>query len=162
MSQQSLFITTPLPVSTMQPPSLISLSYRAAAEKVAMWEIRHRFKTEVFVSSRPKEDKWHLTTNEFWYWDRIIESGKSYMVGDMPTQEYLRKFSSPLSKWQKLAYVWAIENPDSILDVETSSHEWQVYTRGEYVEFSLPHQDKGGERNYVTRNGKTKVLVNED
>jgi len=56
--------------------------------------------------------------------------------------------------------LWQI--PTKILYVETRTHYWRVYLRGEYVEFALPHQDHGGEKHYVTKDGKTKVLVNVD
>jgi len=163
MHQQNIFCTVPDPQVEPRiiPPTPITLPYRAVGDKVTPWEIRCIFQTEVFISARIKDHR-YLEQDEFWFWKRIIESGKSYMVGDIPTSKYLRDYSSSLSKWQKAAYMWAIENSNEILVVETKTHHWRVYQRGEYVEFALPHQEHGGERNYVTRNGKTKVLVNVD
>lgn len=135
-----------------------------------MWErtvittdVRVAFRTDVLVAPTAKTSEWHLKPGEYGFWNKIIECGRSYMVGTgTPMKEYLSSHSSPLSKWQKLAYDWAIQNPGLILEVETKTHDWQVYLRGEYVEFALPHQDRGGERHYVTRDGKNKVLVNVD
>ena len=36
----------------------------------------------------------------------------------------------------------------------------QIATRGEYVEFGLPHHCHSGEKYWVSRNGKTRVLIN--
>ncbi len=144
------------------PPQPVTVKYEELYKGgVTEFDIHCRL-IRSFVSSKAKEETWYLEQNEYWFWSRIIEAGKSYMVGDIPTSQYLRRYSSPLSDWQQLAYKWALANPDMILFVETVTHHWRVYLRGEYVEFALPHQDHGGERHYVTRDGKTKVLVNED
>lgn len=156
--QQSLF--TEAPKITL-PASLALDTDRFHPNGMTEHEIRCCF-VDAHVSSKEKTEPWYLDQNEFWFWDRLMESGKSYMVGDMPMAQYLKKYSSPLSDWQKRAYKWALDNPGKILIVETKTHEWRVYSRGEYVEFALPYHEKGGERNYATRNGKTKVLVNED
>lgn len=131
---------------------------------ISEWDIQREFRDcwRVNVSSQPKTACF-LKEDEYWFWDRSVEAGQSYLVGNsITTQQYLKKYSSPLSGWQKLAYMWALENPDKILIVENRTHYWRIYLRGEYVEFALPRQDRGGERNYITRNGKTKLLVNED
>lgn len=121
------------------------------------------FRSQVYICFTAKTSKWHLEPGEYGFWNKIIECGRSYMVGNgTPMKEYLSSHSSPLSKWQQLAYDWALQNPGSILEVETKTHHWQIYLRGEYVEFALPHQDHGGEKHYVTKNGKSKVLVNVD
>lgn len=121
------------------------------------------FRTQVFVSFKAKTSEWHLKPGEYGFWSKIIECGRSYMVGTgTPMKEYLRSHSSPLSKWQKAAFDWVLQNPTSILEVNTKTHHWQVYLRGEYVEFALPHQDHGGEKHYVTKDGKSKVLINVD
>jgi hypothetical protein len=39
---------------------------------------------------------------------------------------------------------------------------YHIAKRGEYVEFGLPHHCHGGEKYWVSRNGKTKVLINVD
>lgn len=76
--------------------------------------------------------------------------------------QFLKRYSSPLSNWQRMAYDFAIQNPMLVLHVETDRYEWNVYLRGEYVEFRLPYHDKGGEKSYVTRTGRTKVQVDDD
>lgn len=121
------------------------------------------FRIQVLIAHKAKTSEWHLKPGEYGFWDKIIECGRSYMVGTgTPMKEYLSSHSSSLSRWQKLAYDWALQNPGSILEVETKTHDWQVYLRGEYVEFALPHQERGGEKHYVTRDGQKKVLVNVD
>lgn len=75
---------------------------------------------------------------------------------------FLKRYSLPLSSWQRMAYDFAIQNPMLVLHVETDRYEWNVYLRGEYVEFRLPYHDKGGEKSYVTRTGRTKVQVDDD
>jgi hypothetical protein len=168
MLQESLFSASREPaisiqpcVSQIRPPSPLANPYRAAGDKVNTFEIRSYIRNG-HVSSSPKTE-WYRKQTEYWFWDRMIEAGKSYMVGDNITMsKYLKSHSSPLCDWQKMAYQWAIENPDQILHVENGTHEWRVFLHGEYVEFELPYHEKGGERNYVTRSGKTKVLVNVD
>lgn len=76
--------------------------------------------------------------------------------------QFLKRYSSPLSLWQRMAYDFAIQNRNSVLHVESNRHEWSVYFRGEYVEFRLPYHEKGGEKSYITRTGKTKVQVDDD
>jgi hypothetical protein len=76
--------------------------------------------------------------------------------------QFLKRYSSSLSNWQRMAYDFAIQNPMLVLHVETDRYEWNVYLRGEYVEFRLPYHDKGGEKSYVTRTGRTKVQVDDD
>jgi len=39
---------------------------------------------------------------------------------------------------------------------------YHIAKRGEYVEFGLPHHCHGGEKYRVSRNGKTRVLINVD
>jgi coproporphyrinogen III oxidase len=41
-------------------------------------------------------------------------------------------------------------------------YDWAIYRRGKYVNFSLPHQDAGGERDYISRDGRKRVLINID
>lgn len=159
MGQIALFDTTPTQITLPLP---LTLKFeRLYGNGVTEYDI-HCNLAGSWVSSKQKDHPWYLDQNEFWFWSRIIESGKSYMVGDIPTSQYLRRYSSSLNDWQQLAYKWALANPDKILFAETKTHHWRVYLRGEYVEFALPHQDHGGERHYVTKDGKTKVLVNVD
>lgn len=121
------------------------------------------FRSQVLIAHTEKTSEWHLKPGVYGFWDKIMECGRSYMVGTGTSmKEYLISHSSPLSEWQKLAYTWVIQNPSRILEVETKTHDWSIYLRGEFVEFALPHQERGGEKHYVCRDGRTKVLVNVD
>ena len=136
-----------------------------SAYQVMIRDIRSRFSSSVYVNiwATDKKGRWYLDPGEFAYWSRTIEAGKSYLVGDSWSMcRFLKSYSSPLSRWQRMAYDFAIQNPKIVLHVETYRHEWRVYLRGEYVEFRLPSQEKGGEKSYVTRTGKTKVQVDDD
>jgi hypothetical protein len=79
-------------------------------------------------------------------------------------KEYLRRHTSSMSEWQKLAYDWCLANPDSqiVLKSTKPNIEYHVYKRDEYVEIALPRQDAGGEKHWISRDGKRKVLVNAD
>ncbi len=103
--------------------------------------------------------------DEFTVWDKALEGGRDYLVGDkVPMEQFIRDHRSPLTAWQKLAFDWVTANPDKILTLnkENPPMAWTISRRGEYVDFALPHQDAGGEKNYISRDCRTKVQVNED
>lgn len=60
--------------------------------------------------------------------------------------------------------VTTIANPSRMLVLtSTTSHLiYHICKRGEYVEIGLPHHSHGGEKYWVSRTGKTKVLINVD
>lgn len=84
------------------------------------------------------------------------------MGNETPMPIFLRSYTTSMEAWQKKAFAFACENQDKILHIHTKTRHWQVFKQGEYVEFSLPHQDFGGEKSYISIDGKTKVLVNVD
>jgi hypothetical protein len=132
------------------------------AQEIRKSAMGKSWKSFVFVSVY---DNYYLDIDDKYNkWDKAIESGKSYLVGDsQDTKTFLHKHTSYLNGWQKLAYQWAIENPGNKLVINNNNRfEWEVYVRGEYVTFGLPHQDMGGERHYICKNGKSKVLINVD
>lgn len=136
-----------------------------SAYQVMTRDIRGQFSSSIYVNiwATDQKGRWYLDPGEFAYWSRSIEAGKSYLVGDTwSMSQFLKRYSSPLSRWQRMAYDFAIQNPKIVLHVETFRHEWRVYLRGEYVEFRLPFHDKGGEKSYITRTGRTKVQVDDD
>jgi hypothetical protein len=55
-------------------------------------------------------------------------------------------------------------NPSRMLVLSSTKPRfiYHIGKRGEYVEFGLPHHRHGGEKYWVSRNGKTKVLINVD
>lgn len=102
-------------------------------------------------------------SDQYGSWEKSLEGGRSYMVGtDVPMADYIKGHRSALNAWQKVAYEWAKANPLWRLMVTIGRNEWEVYVRGEYVTLALPHQDAGGEKHYITRDGKSKILVNVD
>lgn len=98
-------------------------------------------------------------------WFKALESGRSYLAGSSTQMtEFIRRHSSRLIGWQRLAYQWCVANPSEclILNSKKLGRIYEIKKRGEYVEIGLPHHTFGGERYWITRNGKTKVLVNVD
>jgi len=92
-----------------------------------------------------------------------LDMGRSYMVGrDTPMSAYIRSHRSPVTAWQKIAYAWALANPFYKLKITMPGRKWEVYAEGDYVMFALPYHDAGGERHYVSANGRSKVLINVD
>jgi hypothetical protein len=95
--------------------------------------------------------------------DAALEAGKRYMVGaDVPTDRFMRQSRSPLTAWQKKAFEWARQHPDLRMSVEANGRHWEINMRGDYVEFVLPYHDAGGERAYITQDGRSKFHINED
>ena len=100
---------------------------------------------------------------EYGDWNNALESGRSYLCGaSTPMTQFLKAHTSSLNWWQKMAYAWCMANPSKKLVLISKKLEWSIYKRGEYVEFGLPHQDKGGEKHWISQNGKSRVLVNVD
>jgi hypothetical protein len=98
-------------------------------------------------------------------WDMSVEAGRSYLVGtETPLKDFLRRYTSTMTPWQKLAFAWCTANPASrlILQSERPKLEYHICRRGEYVEIGLPHQDAGGEKHWISRDGLRKVLINVD
>lgn len=96
-------------------------------------------------------------------WDRNLALGKSYLMGSKtPDAVYLKRHRSPLSGWQKVAYHYALAHPDKTVFLENDANDWQVNACGDYVIFALPHHCRGGERHYVSRNGRSKICINID
>lgn len=95
-------------------------------------------------------------------WLKAVESGRSYMVGaSAPLARYVHTHSSSLTTWQSHAFQWCCANPSRCL-VFTSRVPRRIYEirkRGEYVEIVLPHYDAGGEKLWITRDGKRKLLI---
>lgn len=113
-------------------------------------------------------------TDDYRDWYASVEAGKSYLVGrSMNMAEYLKRYTSPIrEEWSKMAYLWARQNPGHSLFIDSSRKDvhgfsvggltWRIGERGDYVEFSLPCHDSGGEKAWISRDGKTRLLVNED
>lgn len=104
-------------------------------------------------------------SDRFNTWDAMIDSGRSYLVGGSVSMAvFLRDHTSNLSPWQTLTYEWCLAHPERKIILETQNRRlyYTIYKRGEFVEIGLPHHGAGGEKHWVTRDGKKKVLINVD
>jgi hypothetical protein len=98
-------------------------------------------------------------------WSKALECGRSYLVGnDVPMSKFVREHSSSLTTWQRQAFQWCLANPSSCLEFESKPLRriYEIKKRGEYVQIGLPHHDWGGERLWISRDGRRKVLINVD
>ena len=98
-------------------------------------------------------------------WNRALEAGRNYLVGrDVSLTEFARTHRSSLNDWQRLAYQWCLANPSQALVLRARNGRliYEIKKRGDYVEIGLPHHDHGGEKHWISRDGKTKVLINVD
>jgi hypothetical protein len=75
-----------------------------------------------------------------------------------------RSFSGSIGRRQRMAYEWCVANPSRMLVLSSTKPRliYHIAKRGEYVEFGLPDHCHGGEKYWVSRNGKTRVLINVD
>lgn len=104
-------------------------------------------------------------------WPAALAAGMSWFgYSEDEEKRYLKHCSAPMRYWMKVAYLWCRANPGKFLLVDGDNgrrggnrgYIWHIGLRGEYVEFSLPHQEHGGERAWICRTGKSMVLVNKD
>lgn len=96
-------------------------------------------------------------------WEGALDAGRSYLVGDsVPMAQFIRQHRSQLTAWQKIVYAWCVANPYWQVRLKTPGRDWEIYKEPEFVMFALPHHDAGGERHSISRDGKTKVLINVD
>ncbi len=96
-------------------------------------------------------------------WTDALECGRSYLVGEsVPMSRFMQTHRSRLVDWQKVAFAWCRANPSQMLIMEDGKQDWQIYARGDHVEFVLPYHDAGGERAYITKDGRSKILINVD
>lgn len=101
-------------------------------------------------------DKWSS-------WDAAIKVGiMNFATSEITVQEFVTKHRIAMKPWMKLAYQWAVAHEDSVLIVANDRYDWMVYERGDYVCFQLPHHDRGGEKEYVSKDGKSRVQISED
>lgn len=118
------------------------------------------------VQVRMQNPSFDRPSDQYNTWDACVTSGRDYLVGaQMDLKQFLRTHTSTLNEWQRAAYKLAWNYPHVQVMVNTGEYgprkyEWVVYRRGEYVDFSLPHQDAGGERDYISRDGRRRILIN--
>ena len=96
-------------------------------------------------------------------WEKALAAGQSYLCDSSITRAaFLRLYRRPLLDWMALAYTWARGNPDRVLTLKSRCFSWHVYQRGEYVSFKLPFHNSGGEKEYISRDGLSRIKVNDD
>lgn len=130
----------------------------------ALWSAVN--KTDYLLIITPKTDslKEFLADDEYGTWDACLDAGRSYLVGDkVPMKDFLKNHTSSITAaWMKLAVRLAMADNDVSIRVRNNRMDYKIYRRGEYVEIGLPHHDYGGERHWITRDCKRRVLVNVD
>ena len=115
------------------------------------------------ITSRPNE--YATMDDKYSSWDASLKAGRSYLVGnDVPMSDFIRAHISSLNEWQKAAFTWCLANPKLKLMLESGPlrRSYVIQARGEYIQIGLPHQDMGGERHWISQDGKKRVLVNVD
>ena len=96
-------------------------------------------------------------------WNKSIEGGKGYLVGEsVPTETFLKTHRSSCKPWQQEVFEYCKVHPQETVNLRNQRFDYDCYWRGEYCVISLPHHDAGGERTWITRDGKSKILVNVD
>ena len=96
-------------------------------------------------------------------WNKSIESGKSYLCGnEMPTEKFITSHTKPLTEWQAKAFQYCKSNPSRQLKIESKTHKYKIHWTVNFCTISLPHQTFGGEKTWISQDGKNKVLVNLD
>lgn len=102
-------------------------------------------------------------TDEYRTWIKALEAGRSYMVGSQVSMDcFVKSHKTPVQKWMREIIKHCFDNPKECVKLNTHRLMYVFRRRGEYVEFGLPHQDHGGEKYWITKDNKTKILVNVD
>lgn len=153
MSMPSLF-------SELEPgfdaPPQPSVSLNDIARLARSYTVRVLPGLNEFGPSRALPDPWAT-------WEAALADGQSYLCGSSVSRDaFLHLYRRPLLDWMVPAYAWARQNPDRVLTLYSRPFSWHVYQRGEYVSFTLPFHDSGGEKEYISRDGASRIKVNDD
>lgn len=102
--------------------------------------------------------------DQFRRWDHSIECGRDYLCGnDYPMDRFLAEQTTSIQSYMIPVVLFCWDNPLVLIQFMTLGHrEYAIYRRGEYIVISLPYHDCGGEKDWITRDFKTKVLINVD
>ena len=84
------------------------------------------------------------------------------MGESVPTETFLKTHRSSCKPWQQKVFEYCKARPQETVNLRNQRFDYDCYWRGEYCVISLPHHDAGGERTWITRDGKSKILVNVD
>ena len=160
-----------LPIAVQAPPALPAQAaiatlddIRRAANASLRWENHY------IVSTR--ESWWWKRygpaanpekPDDYANWNKSIAGGKSYLVGEaISTETFLKTHRSSCKLWQQNVFGYCKAHPHETVNLRNRRFDYDCYWRGEYCVISLPHHDAGGERSWITRDGKSKTLVNVD
>ncbi len=125
--------------------------------------------TAVIVDTHRK-DPAHMAVS----WETRIEEGIEVIENGITSAKFITRYSYMLLPWQKLAYLFAKQNSELVLTVltekivypedetenaRTEQRTWSIVNVAGYVEFTRTYI--GEDKVYISRDGKTKVLVEE-
>ena len=160
-----------LPIAVQAPPTppaqaaIATLDdIRRAANAPLLWENHYIVSTrESWWWKRYGPGTSAQEPDEYANWDKSIAGGKSYLVGEaIPTETFLKTHRSSCKPWQQNVFEYCKAHPHETVNLRNQRFDYDCYWRGEYCVISLPHHDAGGERAWITRDGKSKILVNVD
>ncbi len=136
------------------PSRLVSLDENARLARGS--DVRVEPGLNPYGPAAAKPDQWAT-------WEAALAAGQSYLCGPSVSRAaFLRTYRRSMLNWMIPAYVWARQNPERVLTLMSRRYTWRVYQRGEYVVFQLPFHDSGGEKEYISRDGVSRIKVNDD
>ena len=156
MSSETLFpdmdqTALPAPSGPLAPVGLEDIERLARSYQISVLT-----EPNVYGTSRDRPDPWST-------WEAALADGQSYLCGSAVSREaFLRLYRRPRLDWMIPAYAWARQNPDRVLTLYSRHFSWHVYQRGEYVSLKLPFHDSGCEKEYISRDGVSRIKVNDD
>jgi len=153
---------SPAPPAQAALPTLDDI--RRAANALLRWENHYLVSTrESWWWKRHGPGNNAQEPDEYAEWKNSIEGGKNYLVGEaISTETFLKNHRSSCKPWQQQVFEYCKTHPQETVNLRNDRFDYDCYWRGEYCVISLPHHDAGGERSWITRDGKSKILVNVD
>lgn len=91
--------------------------------------------------------------SEYFSWDKSVALGRSYLGAFV---------QSNLSAAKRAMFAFCRSFPELRLGVYYRTQHYEIYRQGEYIHFRLPFHDHGGEKSWISRDGRTAVKVDED
>ena len=126
---------------------------------------KHYTKVLDIRSSMPYELKSNIFTISILYnsYFKLIDQWCKFEEALKSGLDYLgRQPKSKVNPMLKPFVDYCFKNPDIRICIETKNRDYEIYKRGEFVNISLPHHCRGGEKDWITKDGITQYLVNVD